>query len=72
MCAETAGGEVIPVYITVHFPKDAEAQRELSKRTAIVHAQAVAQKVRSLSCPLEQKIALLDAVKQHMQTADGG
>lgn len=63
---------VIPFNIIVHFPTDREMQRELSKRVAIVHAQAITQKVKSLSCPLEQKIALLDAVKRYIENEDGG
>ena len=47
-------------------------QRELSKRVAVVHAQAIMQKVKSLSCPLEQKAALLDAVKRYIESGDGG
>jgi len=48
--------------IIVHCPESEEAKQELAKRVAIVHAQAIVQKVKSLSCPLTQKIALLDAV----------
>jgi len=66
-----AGKEVRTVNIIVHFPTDREMQRELSKRVAIVHAQAITQKVKSLSCPLEQKIALLDAVKRYLEKEDG-
>ncbi len=50
--------------LIVHFPPDAAA---LSQRVAAVHAQAVLRKVQSLNCPLEQKIALLDAVKGYVQ-----
>ncbi len=48
--------------IIVHHPEREDAKRELSKRVAIVHAQAIIQKVKSLSCPLAQKLTLLDAV----------
>ncbi len=48
--------------IIVHYPEREEAKQELSKRVAIVHAQAITQKVKSLSCPLAQKLALLDRV----------
>jgi len=48
--------------IIVHYPESEEAKQELAKRVAIVHAQAIVQRVKSLSCPLTQKIALLDAV----------
>lgn len=48
--------------IIVHYPDSEEAKRELERRVAVVHAQSVVQKFNSLSCPLEQKLALLDAV----------
>lgn len=47
-------------------------QRELARRVAIVHAQTIMQKVKSLSCPLEQKLALLDAVVEGIEKRDGG
>ena len=47
-------------------------QLELARRVAVVHAQSVVQKVKSLSCPMEQKIALLEAVKQYVKNRDGG
>lgn len=53
--------------IIVHYPESEAAKRELSKRVAIIHAQAIIQKVKSLSCPLEQKLALLDAVIEKMK-----
>ncbi len=64
------GRGVIPLNIIVHYPTDKEKQRELAKRAAIVHAQSIVQKVKSLSCPLEQKIALLDAVIQYIKNED--
>lgn len=63
---------VISFNIIVHYPEDIEMQRELSRRVAIVHAQAIMQKVKSLSCPLEQKVALLDAVEKYIKSRDGG
>lgn len=56
--------------IIVHYPESQEAKSELARRVAVVHAQSVVQKVKSLSCPLEQKIALLEAVKQHVLDRD--
>lgn len=37
-------------------------QRELAKRLAIVHAQTVMEKLATLSCPLDQKLQLIDAI----------
>ena len=57
--------------VIVHFPKDREMQRELSKRVAAVHAQTIIEKVKALPCPIEQKAALLDAIKRYIQKEDG-
>lgn len=57
--------------IIVHYPDGEEAKQELARRVAVVHAQSVVQKVKSLSCPLEQKMALLEAVKQHVLDRGG-
>ena len=37
-------------------------QRELAKRVAVVHAQTVMEKLAALSCPVEQKVQLIDAI----------
>ncbi len=50
--------------IIVHFPQDSA---ELAKRVSAVHAQAIVGRVKSLTCPPEQKAALLDAVKEYVQ-----
>lgn len=47
-------------------------QRELARRVAVVHAQSVVQKVKSLSCPFEQKVALIEAVKQYVRNRGDG
>lgn len=62
---------VIPFNIIVHFPEDREMQRELSKRVATVHAQVVMEKIKALNCPLEQKVALLDAIIGYIEKEDG-
>lgn len=46
-------------------------QRELSKRVATVHAQVVMEKIKALNCPLEQKVALLDAIIGYIEKEDG-
>ena len=51
-----------PIRLTV-FPPDTDAAQEaLAKGIAQVHANAVMQEILALSCPTEQKLALLDAV----------
>lgn len=51
----------------MHYPKDIEMQRELSRRVASVHAQVVIEKIKALNCPLEQKVALLDAIIEYIE-----
>lgn len=51
-----------PINIIVHYPTTEEGWRELRKRMAIVHADAVLNSVRKLNCPTWQKIKLIDAI----------
>lgn len=51
-----------PINIIVHYPKTEEGWRELRKRMAIVHADAVLNSVQKLNCPTWQKIKLIDAI----------
>lgn len=37
-------------------------QRELARRVAVVHAQTIMEKLATLSCPLDQKLQLIDAI----------
>jgi len=46
-----------------YFPTEPEAIRELQRRVAMVHAEIVTQQLLDLSAPKEQKLKLLDAVK---------
>ena len=48
--------------IIVHNPKEPEHLLELQKKIAAVHAEAVIRKILSISCPKQQKEALLRAV----------
>ena len=51
-----------PIRLTV-LPPDTDAAKEaLAKAIAQVHADAVMREILALSCPTEQKLALLDAV----------
>lgn len=51
-----------PVNIIVHYPTTEEGWRELRRRMAIVHADAVLNSVQKLNCPTWQKIKLIDAI----------
>lgn len=48
-------------------------QRELARRLAIIHAQTVMEKLATLSCPLDQKLQLIDAIiAKRRDEAKGG
>lgn len=51
-----------PINIIVHYPTTEEGWRELRKRMASVHADAVMNSIQKLKCPTWQKIKLLDAI----------
>ena len=51
-----------PINIVVHYPKTEEGWRELRRRMAIVHAEAVLNSISKLNCPASQKERLLQAI----------
>lgn len=51
-----------PINIIVHYPTTEEGWRELRRRMAIVHADAVLNSVQKLNCPTWQKNKLIDAI----------
>ena len=51
-----------PINIIVHYPITEEGWRELRRRMASVHADAVLNSIQKLNCPSWQKIKLLDAI----------
>ena len=53
-----------PVNLITHFPHTEEATAELARRAATIHADAVLRQIKELSCPVEQKMELLEAVVQ--------
>jgi hypothetical protein len=56
------------VTVTVYFPKDLSLLR---RAIAEVHAEAVAKQIEHLACPVEQKDAILQAVKDRAQQEAG-
>ena len=64
-----------PINIIVHYPTTEEGWRELRRRMAIVHADAVLNSVQKLNCPTWQKIKLIDAIiedaKKKIETEKG-
>lgn len=51
-----------PINIIVYYPTTEEGWRELRRRMAIVHADAVLNSVQKLNCPTWQKIKLVEAI----------
>ena len=51
-----------PINIIVHYPTTEEGWRELRRRMAIVHADAVLNSIQKLNCPTWQKIKLVEAI----------
>lgn len=58
---------MVALNIIMCYPKTEEGQRELQKRIALVHAEAVKQYLSKLPCPKEQKLALLKAVLDDLE-----
>ncbi|MFI3226024.1 MAG: hypothetical protein R3Y09_01330 [Clostridia bacterium] len=52
--------------IFVHYPKTDADKKELQRKVAEVHADAVYRKVCSLNCSKEQKNLLIKAVKEQI------
>lgn len=59
------------VNVIVYTPNVESGQKELSRRIASIHADAVIARLQKLTCPTTQKLQLLDTIiKQckHQQT----
>ena len=50
------------VNVIMYFPASENGKVELAQRISDVHACAVNQQLKSLNCPTQQKLDLLDAV----------
>lgn len=51
----------------MHYPETEQGFKELKKRIASVHAQAVGRYLSELPCPKEQKLALLKEVQETLK-----
>lgn len=51
-----------PVKIKLYIPTTDAGRQELKRRVSNVHADFAAQQIRGLDCPVEQKLALADAI----------
>jgi hypothetical protein len=49
--------------VIVHPPKSPEGLRDLQKRVAVVHAEAVLKYIAKLPCPKEQKMQLVASIQ---------
>ena len=58
----TAIRRMAPVNLIVYYPKTEKGSDDLARRVSDVHAAAVNQRLKSLNCPTNQKLELLDAV----------
>ena len=57
-----------PIEVVVVFPEKEEDRLALAKRVADVHADCVIGAIQALNCPTGQKLALLQAVIDSVQS----
>lgn len=50
------------VNVIVYFPQTEIDQKELARRVASIHADAVIARLQKLTCPTTQKLQLLDTI----------
>ena len=55
--------------VIVHHPENPENIIALQKKVAVVHAEAVLRYVQKLNCPKEQKLKLMNALKDKRPSA---
>ena len=58
-----------PIRVVVHGPGTGAGRQELARRAAEVHAEFVADALRRLDCPARQKLELLQAGMDPVQSA---
>ena len=51
-----------PVNVVFHYPASQDARQQLAKSVAEIHAKSVHTNIKSLGCPMAQKLELLDSV----------
>ena len=57
--------------VIMHYPAGPEMQVALSKQVAAVHAQTVMENIKSMSCTVEQKAELIEAIGRIHRQRDG-
>ena len=60
-------GASVPIRLIPSFPQSAKSRQQLARQVARIHADAAVRCLRSLNCPADQKLALLDALLQSSQ-----
>lgn len=48
--------------IIVNYPKTEQGMKELEKRAALAHSMITKNYIKNLSCPVEQKVQLINAL----------
>lgn len=56
--------KMAPINLIVYSPKTEAGKEELARRVSDVHAGGVTQRLKSLTCPTQQKLDLLDAIME--------
>lgn len=54
--------------ITVYYPQTEEDKKELGIKAAVIHNQTLLQFLKELSCPHDQKQALIHAIYSSYQS----
>lgn len=60
-------GASVPIRLIPCFPQNLQSRQQLARQVARIHADAAVRYLRSLNCPADQKLALLDALLQSSQ-----
>lgn len=50
--------------IKVHYPDTDQGIKALTRQVAVIHAKAVLEFIRSLPCPWEQKLLIIEEIKK--------
>ena len=50
--------------VIIHYPKTKQGIEELERKVASVHVEAVRNYIKQLPCPKEQKLELLESIRE--------
>lgn len=54
--------KMAPIKLILHPPETEEGKEVLARRVSDAHTTVVIQRLNSLNCPMNQKLALMDAI----------